>query len=60
MATEHLEASILEAAQNNDDQLDTLLDEAEETMGEDQLELLLDKILQSLKEEYQDLRGWKS
>jgi hypothetical protein len=59
MSSKQLEASILEAAHNNDDRLDLLLDEAEEAMGEDQLELLLDKILQSLKEDYQDLRGWK-
>ena len=53
------EASILEAAKNNDDHLDEMLTEAIETMDEDQATRLLDKISQIQKEAMRDLRGWK-
>ncbi len=59
MTTEHLEASILEAAQNNNDRLDALLDEAEESMEVGELNALLDKVAQILSESLRDVYHWK-
>ncbi len=59
MTTEHLEASILEAAQNNDDRLDAMLEEAEESMEAGELNVLLDKVAQILSEGLRDAYHWK-
>lgn len=57
----NLEQRILKAAENNDDNLMDLLQEAIERIPDDQqCELLLDKVLQILTEDMHEARGWRA
>ncbi len=53
-----IKALVLEAARNNDDTLDDLLQEAIEQLDEQQANHLLDVVEQIMKEGLRDALGW--
>lgn len=61
--TPDLEQRILRAAENDDENLMDLLQEAIESIGidnEEQRNLLLDKVHQIQKEGLREIRGWRT
>ncbi len=59
MNDDELEQAILTAAEDNDDNLDNLLQQAIERMDEERVGRLLDRVTQIMSEGLRDARGWK-